>query len=377
MNGIGQADSNTAAITVGTGPVMAVDTPTQNASLGSSFSVTGWAIDQTASSGTGVDAIQVWATNAGSNAATFLGAATMGQHRTDIAAQFNDARFTSSGYTLTVSSLGAGTYTLTVYAHSAATGTFSQSKTVTVTITIPLPAMMIDAPATGTSIVQGTPFNVAGWSIDRAASNGAGDDAVHVWARNLSTNAATYLGSATYGSPRPDIASAYGSQFANSGYNLSSGGTALGAGTYRLTAFAHSAVSGTFNLSASVTVTVIAPTPSPAMAIDSPPSGSAQSQPFWLAGWAVDRGAPSGTGVAAINVWAFPVGGGPPQYLSQAAYGASRSDIGALYGSRFTNSGYSVFISGLAPGLYDITVYAYSTVTSSFGQYTSVRITVK
>jgi hypothetical protein len=111
--------------------------------------------------------------------------------------------------------------------------------------------------------------------------------------------------------------------------------------------------------------------------VDSPGNNTAQGQPFWVAGWAVDLGASTGTGVAAVNVWAFPTNGNAPMYLSQASYGAPRSDIGSIFGSQFTNSGYSVFISGLPPGSYDIVVYAYSSVTLSFNQYRGVRINVQ
>ena len=37
--------------------------------------------------------------------------------------------------------------------------------------------------------------------------------------------------------------------------------------------------------------------------------------------------------------------------------------MGAFYGTRFTNSGYGLTASGLAPGYYQINVYAHSTVS--------------
>jgi hypothetical protein len=53
--------------------------------------------------------------------------------RPDVGAAFG-ARFTSSGYDLTISTLPAGTYHVAVYAHSSLTGSFNQSMAVTITV---------------------------------------------------------------------------------------------------------------------------------------------------------------------------------------------------------------------------------------------------
>ena len=66
-------------------PLMWIDTPAANGTVGSTFSVAGWAVEFNAPTGSGVDIIHIWATSA-SGAATFLGTATYGLSRPDVAA---------------------------------------------------------------------------------------------------------------------------------------------------------------------------------------------------------------------------------------------------------------------------------------------------
>ena len=77
------------------------------------------------------------------------------------------------------------------------------------------------------------------------------------------------------------------------------------------------------------------------VAIDAPAEGATVSNGFTIAGWAVDLSAPSGTGINSVQAYAFPTAGGAQIYLGGASYGSARSDVGAIFGSRFTNSGYT------------------------------------
>jgi hypothetical protein len=79
--------------------------------------------------------------------------------------------------------------------------------------------------------------------------------------------------------------------------------------------------------------------------------------------------------VDAINIWAFPVGGGPAIFAGSGGYGSPRSDVGRLYGSQFANTGYDTLVM-LPNGDYDLVVYAHSPITSTFNQSRSVRVTV-
>jgi hypothetical protein len=101
------------------------------------------------------------------------------------------------------------------------------------------------------------------------------------------------------------------------------------------------------------------------------------TQPFQLRGWAIDRGTVSGTGVDTVHVWAFPVGGGGPTFVGAAPYGTVRSDVGAVFGATFTNSGYSMSVSALPPGAYDLVVYAHSSAAAAFNQWRTVRVTIQ
>jgi RHS repeat-associated protein len=108
-----------------------------------------------------------------------------------------------------------------------------------------------------------------------------------------------------------------------------------------------------------------------AMNIDVPGENATVSQPFWMMGWAIDGRAASGTGVAALNGWAYPLplGSGSPVFVGAPGLGDGRPDVGAAFGgSRFTSSGYHLLVTGLTPGWYQIHLYALSTVTWQFDQ---------
>src|SRR5439155_16037618 len=180
--------------------------------------------------------------------------------------------------------------------------------------------------------------------------SGTGIDAVHVYAVPAGGNA-IFLGAATYGTARPDVAALYGSRFLDSGFVLPV--TGLPIGTYTIIAFAHSTVTGTFDGLTSVTVTVTAPSSNPVIAIDAPAASQLVTSAFEVAGWAADLGASAGTGVDAVQFYVFPNdGGGAPVFVGAASYGLPRPDVGALLGTQFTNCGYHFTITGLGPGAY-------------------------
>ena len=331
-------------------PYMSVDVPANGATVHPNFTVSGWAIDRGVASGTGIDQVHIWATPSGGGSPIGLGVASSFFARNDIAAVYG-AQFTNCGFSLNTS-LPVGSYTITAYGHSTLTGTFSVqvSKSITVSGN---PAMSLDRPlANGTS---GSTVTASGWAIDLASASGTGVDQVHVWAFPTGGGSPVALGVATYGLSRPDVGSAFGSsRFNNSGYQIVK---PLPPGNYTITAYMHSTVTNSFNLTASApNVTVNATNSNPQMNIDSPPTGASRARPFTVSGWAVDTGAASGTGIDAIHVWAFPVGGGPQFFVGAATYGLSRPDVGTYIGSsQFNNSGYSMTINSgnvAAPGAY-------------------------
>jgi hypothetical protein len=274
-----------------------------------------------------------------------------------------------------VTGLLPGAYQLQVFARSTVSGAFDNVRTVNVTVVSSL-RLALDAPLNGTSTVQ--PLVIGGWAVDLSAPSGTGVETVHVYAFPAGGGAATFLGAASYGGPRPDIGALFGTQFTNSGFGLVVGGLAPGA--YQIQAFARSSGTGAFGAPQSVSITIVS---GARMALDAPRPGSSALQPIFLGGWAVDLSAPDGTGVDAIHVYAQPAGGGAPIFLGEASYGGARPDIGALFGARFASSGFAFTVTGLAPGSYQLLVFAHSTATGGFDArsaavtiLSSMRITV-
>ena len=100
-------------------------------------------------------------------------------------------------------------------------------------------------------------------------------------------------------------------------------------------------------------------------------------QSFLIAGWALDLDQDFGSGVDAVHVWAYPVTGADPVFLGAAQYGGMRPDVAAIYGDRFKGSSYGLVVEGLAPGTYDLAVFAWSAATGGFVPAKTVRVTVR
>jgi hypothetical protein len=81
-----------------------------------------------------------------------------------------------------------------------------------------------------------------------------------------------------------------------------------------------------------------------------------------------------------VHVWAYPVHAtgrhDDPIWIGAATYGGARPDVAAVYGDRYLTTGYGLTVRGLAPGIYDLAVFAYSTVRGGFGPAKTVRVTV-
>jgi hypothetical protein len=120
----------------------------------------------------------------------------------------------------------------------------------------------------------------------------------------------------------------------------------------------------------------------PQTIIDEPKPSSVASafrrnDPILLAGWAADLDSTVDRGVDAVHVWAYPATGGAPIWIGAPTYGGARPDVTAIYGDRFLNTGYGMTVQGLAPGTYDLAVFAYSTVAGGFAPAKTVRVTVR
>jgi len=140
---------------------------------------------------------------------------------------------------------------------------------------------------------------------------------------------------------------------------------------------------GTATIVAHVGATTCAPncpvltvTTATQLSLDVPANNSTISSgsSFDIGGWAINRGAVTGTGVDTVHIYAQ-AAGGSPVFLG-AAYGTARPDIGALYGSQFTNSGFLLQNQSLSAGTYTITAYARNAMTGTFDASAAATITV-
>jgi hypothetical protein len=239
----------------GSRPIMAIDLPVKNSTVQPGFVIAGWAADLGSTSGSGVDAVHVWAyPNPGSGTPpVFVGAGKMGYNRPDVAAAFGAAQVALSGFNVTTADLAPGVYDLTIFAHSVIAGTFNNSQVVRVTVAPrgSRPMMSLDVPAANAAVTG--QFQIGGWALDLAAAAGPGVDAVHVWAYPAAGGAAVFVGAVASGSARPDVGAAFGAQFKTAGFNMVG---RLPPGTYTLAVFAHSAVANTFNNTLAVPITV-------------------------------------------------------------------------------------------------------------------------
>jgi glucose/arabinose dehydrogenase len=121
-------------VRVAASSLLAVDTPGNNSTVSRPFAVGGWAIDASAATGTGIDAIHVWAYPVAPAAGSpvFVGTGSFGD-RSDVASIYG-AQFRTSGYNVVASSLPAGTWDLVVFAHSSVSGAFDAVQVIRVTV---------------------------------------------------------------------------------------------------------------------------------------------------------------------------------------------------------------------------------------------------
>jgi hypothetical protein len=234
-----------------------IDTIPANASVFAPLQIGGWAIDPAAASGTGVDAVHVWAYPNSGAAPSFLGAATLGRARPDISALFGSV-YLNSGFDLTVTTIPAGDYRLVAFAHSTATGAFSNSYVLPLRVFASTTYMNVDEPAAGETLSRQT-GRIWGWAIDaRTARSNSGVDAVHVWAFPSGGGPQVFLCSATVGLSRPDVAGVFGSRALNSGFNCSvNSASSVTTGTYDLFVYARTTATGLFDMLQTVRVTIV------------------------------------------------------------------------------------------------------------------------
>jgi hypothetical protein len=120
------------------------------------------------------------------------------------------------------------------------------------------------------------------------------------------------------------------------------------------------------------------------MVIDTPGAGNVlASSGFTIAGWAVDLASVDGAGIDTLHVWAYPVGlstgsgqVAAPQFVGVAQARGARPDVARLYGVSFGDAGFTA-TGRLAPGTYDLVVFAHSAGSNVFAGAETVRVVVR
>lgn len=231
--------------------------------------------------------------------------------------------------------------------------------------------LSVDAPSPNSTVAAS--FTIDGWALDKGAASGTGIDAVMAWAYPSGGGGAIVAGVATLGISRPDVGALFGSQFTPSGYSIPV--TTLPGGSYTIAVYSHSTVANSWS-AAPVVFKLTVSNSRPLMWVDTPSANQTVGQAFVIGGWALDLGATSGTGVDTVHVWAYPWSGGSAMFVGASSEGVSRGDVGAIFGSQFTPSGFSV-AGTLPPGTYTLAVFAHSTVTGTFNNMVVRTITVQ
>lgn len=121
-------------ITIANSATLVLDTPSQNATVAQGFMIGGWAADFGASTGGGIDVVDVWAYPLDTGGAPiFLGAASVNVPRPDVAAYFG-SQFGTAGFNLLAPPLPAGHYQIVAYGRSLVAGTFNVATTADVAV---------------------------------------------------------------------------------------------------------------------------------------------------------------------------------------------------------------------------------------------------
>jgi hypothetical protein len=341
-------------------PQMSLEQPLDGARVGSVFRVTGWAVDLAALDGTsGVSTVHVWAyPSSAQDAPIFLGAAEYGAARPDVEALLGDGT-RQSGFSLVARGLTPGVYRLVAFARSIATGSFNQVRTATVTVQ-PDPRVVIDLPASAKMLL---PTVVSGWAVDALAEGTPAIEAVQAWAVPAGGGSAIFVGAATYGIDRPDVAAAFSKpEFARSGFTLSVAG--LEPGQYKLVISAKRTGASTFDCAGSVEVEVQSPLAHDIALI---PRIGVVKQASRAAGGPADSQSVAADAIDLVHVWAYPVSG-RPVFLGAVP---ARSGNGPAHGADA-----DLDLSRLPAGTYRLVEYAHSLVSGVFVETSSRTVVV-
>jgi hypothetical protein len=352
--------STSVQITVGgsTPAVTAViEAPSMGSVVSGTVTVSGWALDGVG--GTPINSVQVAVDGVAA------GAATYGVVRTDICSTFpGRPGCPNVGYTfsLNTQNYSLGSHVISVTATDSDSTPDSGSASTTVTI-IAAPSVHIDNPSPG-QVISGI-YNVTGWALDSTTGIGTAISSVQILVDG------NPVGTATYGSGRPDVCGFYpgrpGCPNVGFSYMLDTRGLTPGAHTVTATA----TDSDTTPDTGSFTVNFAVPA-GPTVTIEAPTAGATVSGPVMVSGWALDSVNFVGTAVSNVQVSVDGVLNGT------ASYGGIRQDICDQYPGRpgcpFVGFTYMLNTNGLSAGSHTILVTATDTDTTPDTGSASVTI---
>ncbi len=226
-------------------------------------------------------------------------------------------------------------------------------------------AGFIDGPPANATITTGS-FQVAGWLVDTTAQGWAGADDVQVFLGTMD-GGGKMLAKALFAQSRPDVATALGNPYwAASGFTANIASSALPAGGQTLSVYAHTPGKGWWfkqvqvNISSAAAtsaapsspggaapVPVVAGAALPIVAIEKPIDGEVvkTSSDYTITGYALDKAAKPGQGVAGSGIDRVQVYVGAERenngtFLGEADLGFSDSVPEGLYGSQFASAGW-------------------------------------
>jgi hypothetical protein len=99
------------------------------------------------------------------------------------------------------------------------------------------PIITIDHPRT--EIVAGQTVLIDGWAIHSAADSGTGISKVHIYLDGPAGEGGTMIGTATYGTDRPDVARVHGDRYRYSGYRFNWDSDDIEPGSHKLYIYAY------------------------------------------------------------------------------------------------------------------------------------------
>jgi hypothetical protein len=208
-------------------PSIYVDSPAANATLSSTATISGWALENTSVVGpAAVSSVAIFVDGAQ------VGTATYGLSRPDVCAAFAGRLGCPNvgwSYILNVSGLTVGSHSLKVVASDTLTNTALAQ--VSFLVAAPVPSIYIDSPTTNATL-SGT-ATVSGWAMEnRSVIGPAAISSVTILVDGAQ------VGTATYGFSRGDVCAAYPGRLGcpNVGWVYSLDVTSLAAGPHTLTA---------------------------------------------------------------------------------------------------------------------------------------------